>query len=356
MFTHITFHTPHNSLDVCFEAEKTYLLMVAQNYDMDQLPPTPKTTTLYTITVPAVIWKAALYEEGLICCELASKSHILFCKSECDAPAVTLSSCQTVLMLVDWMDEKIYRYLDKLFSLTGGDVTIMGAGCGRTDEKTLPIMTCNGVELKNGFIVLFSDSPSYVGVSHCSQFHDGYYIARTENSNHIVTINGENAFDFYAKLLKRHFREEVNEANIFSMGLKYPLGLGGMGAEKPLRVPSRVENGSLIVAGPMDEESTLSLMHSTQKSLLRAYSIAIEGAQNLQKDLSSKTCFMIECVGRNLVLGKDFSQELEAIVRETSNAQQHFGVLSLGEIANSADKYIEYFNESCVIGLLDAAQ
>jgi len=356
MFTHVTLHTANKNPELCFDADKTYLLMMAQNYDTHLLPPFPKTTTIYTITVPAVIWKADLYEDALICCELASQSHILFCKSERDAPEITLRSCQTLLMFVDWMDECIYHYLDKLFSLTGDDVTIMGVGCGRTDEKILPLMTCDGVELKNGFILLFSDTPSSVGASHGSQFHDGYYIARTEQSNHIVTINGENAFDFYAKLLKRHFHEEVNETNIFTMGLKYPLGLGGMGAEQPLRVPSRVENGSLVVAGPMDEESTLCLMHSTPQSLLRAYSRAVEGAKGLQKNLSSQSCFMIECVGRNLVLGKDFSQELEAIVEETNTASHHYGVLSLGEIANSAEKYIEYFNESCVIGLLDAAQ
>jgi len=356
MFSNVTFY-PHTTLiERDFEPHKTYLLMAAQHYDTNTLPVVSATTTLFCITVPAVIWKATLYEDALICCELALNTRILFCEKECDALAKSLASCQSVLMFVDWMDTHIYRYLDRLFSLTGGDVTIMGAGCGRTDGKNLPIMTCNAEVLNGGFIVLLSPLSSRIGSSHGSAFHNGYYIAHTENSNQIVSINGEKAFDFYTKMLKQHFHEEVNEANIFSMGLKYPLGLGSMGTEQPLRIPSGVKDGHLIVAGPMEEESTLCLMRSTPQSLLVAHSIAVEGVRGGDKELSTQSCFMIECVGRRLVLESDFSQELEAIVRELGDACHHFGILSLGEIANSADKYIEYFNESCVIGLLDAAQ
>jgi hypothetical protein len=161
VYTCVTLHTANKNPELCFDADKTYLLMMAQNYDTYLLPPFPKTTTIYTITVPAVIWKADLYEDALICCELASQSHILFCKSEHDAPEITLCSCQTLLVFINWMDESICRYLDKLFSLTLDDVTIIGVGYGRTDEKILPLMTCDGVKLKNGFVLLFSDTTSH---------------------------------------------------------------------------------------------------------------------------------------------------------------------------------------------------
>lgn len=356
MFKTVSLYSSNELLNMVFLPHTTYILMIAQGCDTSTIISPPSTTHLYTITVPAVIWHNALHHDALLCCELSSQSHILFCQSEKDASPETLLKSHTIMMFVDWMEPKIYRYLDKLFSLTPENVTIMGAGCGRTDGRDLPIITYNTKALENGFLVIFSTKTSLVGSAHGSEFYSGHFIAQVENSNRIVTINGESAFPFYKKMVQQHFKEEVTPENIFSIGLKYPFGLGGISGEQALRVPASIENTDIIVAGPMDEEVTVCLMKSTPHNFLKAsYSAINEGKLNTE-DLSKKECFVIECAGRYTLLGEDFKQELGFIVHEMQGSSKVYGVLSLGEIANDAAQYIEYFNESCVIGVLDAPQ
>jgi hypothetical protein len=356
MFQAVTLYPSHELTSMIFLPNKNYLLMIAQGCDPSFIADAPSTTLVYTITVPAVIWQSSLHHDALLCCELCCASNILFCQTENDASPQTILQSHTIMMFVDWMDPKIYGYLDKLFSLTSQNVTIMGAGCGRTDGRNLPIITRNKEALTNGFLVIFGTNASLVGSAHGSEFYRGHFIAQIENSNRITTINGESAFPFYQKIVQEHFCEEVTPENIFNIGLKYPFGLGGLNGEQALRVPASVENNSILVAGPMDEEVTICLMKSTPNTFLKASYMAIDTGKLNVRDLKSKECFVIECAGRYSLLGEDFKQELDAIVYEMHGASKIYGVLSLGEIANNASQYIEYFNESCVIGVLDAPQ
>lgn len=356
MFKSINLFQFHEISSIDFQPNTTYLLMLAQGCNTDLIPSTPASTDIYTITVPAVIWKTALYDNALICCELSSVSQIIFCRSEKDASPDTLLNSHSIMMFVHWLDPKIYRYIDKLFSLTPEEVTIMGVGCGRTDGVDTPIITHNDIELSGGFLVIFSMQPSLVGAAHSSEFHSGYFIAQTEKSNRIMTINGEEAFSFYQKMVQKNFHEYVTPESIFDIGLKYPFGLGGINGEQALRVPVDVDNGAIVVAGPMETEVTLCLMHSTPQSLLNATTKAIHDAKLNTPDLFDKECFVIECMGRHSLLGVNFQEELTSIAQHMQGVTSMYGVLSLGEIANNAEKYIEYFNEACVIGVLNANQ
>lgn len=330
--------------------------MVAQGCDVTHIPAASLTANVYTIIAPAIIWETALYDNALLCCELSLTSQIIFCKHNIDASPDMLSNSRTIMMFVHWLDPKIYRYIDKLFSLTPEEVTIMGVGCGRTDGVNSPIITHNQQPLSDGFLVIFAPEVSLVGSAHSSEFYSGYYIAQTESSNRITTINGEEAFSFYQKMVQQNFHEYVTPETIFDIGLKYPLGLGGINGEQALRVPVDVDHGTLIVAGPMETEVTICLMHSTQQTLLNATSKAVYEAKLNTNSLTQKECFVIECMGRQALLGTLFQQELDAIAHTMQGVAHMYGVLSLGEIANSAEKYIEYFNESCVIGVLNANQ
>ena len=356
MFNSVKLYQSSQLSTLLFHPEKTYLLMLAQGCDTHLISSAPDSTQIYSITTPAIIWQTTLYHDALLCCELSSGSQIVFCQKEKDASPDLLLNSHTIMMFVHWLDQKIYNYLDKLFSLTHEEVTIMGVGCGRTDGVDAPIITHNTHALNNGFLVLFSNLPSSVGSAHSSDFHSGYFIAKTEKSNHIMTINGESAFGFYQKMIQKNFNEEVTRENIFEIGLKYPFGLGGINGEQALRVPASVDGDALVVAGPMDEESTLCLMKSTPEALSHAPLKASSDARLNVETLSTKECFVVECAGRHALLGKDFEQELEAIAYSMKGVSNMYGLLSLGEIANNADKYIEYFNESCVIGVLHANQ
>lgn len=351
MFSNVTLYTKETCNTLCFDASKTYILMVGQAFDIATLHLERELASVYTVVLPAIIWEKTVDKNALLCCEIKSTNTLLFCQKEKDAPTQLLDESKSIMLFVDWLDSKIYRYLDKLFSLTCEDVTIMGMGCGSVGGVEQAILSKNGVLLQNGFLMILSSKPSNIGTGHGSKYYEGYFIAHTENSNKIVTINGEKAFDFYSKMLKTHFNETLTEENIFDLGLKYPFGLGSTQLENPLRVPVGIDNGALIVAGPMDDECTLCLMKSEDHNLLKASLMAVEEVITSVENIEEKECFLIECMGREHVLKEEFQQEISSIAYEASRAKKIYGVLCLGEIANSARQYIEYFNESCVIGV-----
>ena len=52
-----------------------------------------------------------------------------------------------------------------------------------------------------------------------------------------------------------------------------------------------------------------------------------------------------------LFLEDSFQEELQAVTRSISGTNiTLFGVLSLGEIANTNRDYIDFYNKTCVIG------
>ena len=64
-----------------------------------------------------------------------------------------------------------------------------------------------------------------------------------------------------------------------------------------------------------------------------------------------KTTFFIDCISRVLFLEGDFEQELQAVSR---SGIPLIGALTLGEIANSRNDYLEFYNKTSVVGVLQA--
>lgn len=354
MFQKTTLYVGTEVSHITFEQGKTYLLMMAQNCDINTIA-LNQTSNIYAVVFPAVIYENEPYDNGVLVCELEQETTMVHCACGNDTEKETyteiLAQSKSILLFVHWLDPRIYQYLDRIFSYTSEDVSIMGAGCGRTTMERYGVMTQNGVELPDGFLVLFSAKTLHIGAKHGASFYNGYYIAHTQDGNKITTINGESAASFYIKMVQDNFYEEVTSENIFSIGLKYPIGLGATRGEHPIRVPVAIEGESIIVAGPMDMENTISLMKMNNEGLLKASSLAINEVKKGIGDLEEKECFVIECAGRQMMLENLFAQELDNIALNLFPFKQCYGVVSLGEIANSSDKYIEYSNEACVLGV-----
>lgn len=356
MFKNISLLKTEEIENFNFSPYSTYLFLIGEACKLNPLVLYHTQAQVCSVVVPAVICNNLLYSDAILACELEEKTNILYCQSEKDAPINALNLSQSALVFMDWMDAKIYNYLDKLFSLTNENISILGAGCGRTTMNNETIITCNGVSKTNGFLILFSEKKMHLGAQHGSLFHHGYYTVKTHNNNTLETINAEPASTFYIKMIQTLFNETVTEENIFEMGLKYPLGLGGTGGEQPLRVPASIQGSHLILAGPIENESVISFMYSKPEQLKIACYNAIQSALTTVDSLSDKECFLVECLGRKMLLGTQFDTELTEISRQLEGIKRIYGILSLGEIANNANHYIEYFNEVCALGIFDATQ
>jgi hypothetical protein len=76
----------------------------------------------------------------------------------------------------------------------------------------------------------------------------------------------------------------------------------------------------------------------------RSYRQAVKG-----KEGKSLITFFMDCIYRVFLLHPDFNEEQEAVYK----GYPLLGALTIGEIANTGKNYIEYYNMTSVIGLLE---
>ncbi|MFN2343877.1 MAG: hypothetical protein ABR542_10995, partial [Desulfonatronovibrio sp.] len=71
--------------------------------------------------------------------------------------------------------------------------------------------------------------------------------------------------------------------------------------------------------------------------------------KNFSGDLNKSSMILIDCISRVLFMENDFSMELSAV----DDRALTFGALTLGEIANTGDSYLEFYNKTAVVGVLE---
>ncbi len=60
---------------------------------------------------------------------------------------------------------------------------------------------------------------------------------------------------------------------------------------------------------------------------------------------------MIDCISRVLFLEDSFVKEIDSVSNIIGDLPL-VGALTLGEIANKSDTYIDFYNKTCVVGTL----
>lgn len=161
------------------------------------------------------------------------------------------------------------------------------------------------------------------------------FIATKTNGREIVELDWKPAFEVYKESLEK-IGEEINEENFFEVAKAYPFGISKIEEEHVIRDPLSTENGRIVCAGKVQQNSVLSLMKGDKEKL-------IEAARRCSEIIESDRVFIADCISRVLYLEKDFKKELEAINREC------FGPLTIGEVASS-ESFIEFHNKTIVVG------
>jgi hypothetical protein len=100
------------------------------------------------------------------------------------------------------------------------------------------------------------------------------------------------------------------------------------------------KEGSLTLAGDIDANGYLKLMHSsTEKLIAGAETAALHAMDSLTKNLvGDPLAILISCVGRKLVMGDRVDEEVEAVAEMLGKNVCVTGFYSNGEIAG--DKFL----------------
>jgi len=336
---------------ITFKAAKRtqWLLLVAEESSFSHAHLSDELSDSYGAIFPEIIYDKEHYKRGVVAIELEQKPQLI---KDIDKPileSVELSDVKSILVFVDGLSPHIDSFLFSLFEVIGEDTILFGGGAGKlTLEQERVIFTPDGIYEDAALLIVF-DNPTRVGVKHGWEFLEGPLVATSSEKNVLKKIDYEDAFDVYKRIVQQDSGLVFNDNNFFEIAKSYPLGIATVDDEVIVRDPILVQDTALVLVGVMPENSIINILKGEKSHLLGAAKQAAQEAYTQSNH--SELVFMIDCISRVLFLEDSFKEEIES-VHEIVNDTPVVGALTLGEIANNSKSYIDFYNKTCVVGVI----
>lgn len=331
------------------DKNKEYMIIAAEGFDFEGLQESIDAKWMGAI-FPAIFAGKALYENKAFVCELSCLASMQWIgEKDIDTDYCPKDGCETYMAIVDGLSPNVTETLEYVYDNTPENTVMFGGGAGCLGERTHAYMY-NGKDYTQRGMILLSTRRSFsLGVQHGYHSLENYSMVTKSYKNKIISIDGKDAFYFYVQEVKKHFGKEVNEKNLFQIGLEHPLMFEYTFGEKIVRVPMATDGTSLFMVGEVSADTIITLGTVLQKDLLIATQKA---TRNALEGLTSKPelGMVFTCVGREKFSYENFQKELDTIADELSGLD-FVGALSLGEIANNSTGNLEFYNCTCVVGV-----
>ena len=163
-----------------------------------------------------------------------------------------------------------------------------------------------------------------------SPFGPARKVTRCQN-NVLFELDGEPALQVY----KRYLGEHAN--GLPASGLLFPFAMLGSDHSEVglIRTILGVDEaaGSLTLAGDIDPEGYLRLMHASTDALVDGAEAAAQAAKAMQTHTRDGLALLVSCVGRKLVMGGRVDEEVEAVGQVFGRGATLAGFYSYGEIS-----------------------
>jgi hypothetical protein len=163
-----------------------------------------------------------------------------------------------------------------------------------------------------------------------SPFGPARKVTRSEH-NVLFELDGEPALDVYKRYLGEHAKD------LPASGLLFPFAMLGSDHNEVglIRTILGVDEaqGSLTLAGDIDTNGFLKLMHASTDALVDGAEAAAEAAKAMQEPNGPALALLVSCVGRKLVMGGRVDEEVEAVGDVVGKNTTLAGFYSYGEIS-----------------------
>ena len=149
--------------------------------------------------------------------------------------------------------------------------------------------------------------------------------------NVLYELDDEPALDIYKRYLGDHAR------NLPASGLLFPFAMLGeehnaVGLIRTILGIDEAE-GSMILAGEINPDGYLRLMHASTDKLVNGAEAAAAAASAMFESAGEKLAILVSCVGRKLVMGNQVDEEVEAVGEVFHHQAVLTGFYSYGEIS-----------------------
>ncbi len=258
----------------------------------------------------------------------------------------------TLCVFVDGLSRRIGATITALFENFGLQPNYIGGGAGSLSFVQKPCLITPRGLLKDAVVLAGTDLRSGVGVAHGWQVASDALKVTAADRNTVLTLNGRPAFDVYRERVEPMAGRQLDAEGFFSVAKGFPFGIRRLDSEVVVRDPLLVgEGGALVCVGEVPEGAFLHVLRGASHTLLDAAAQTVRKADDAfdGDPPEQATRMFIDCISRVLFLGDDFVRELEAVDR----GEPLFGALTLGEIANSGREFLEFYNKTSVMALIE---
>ncbi|MDM5270980.1 FIST C-terminal domain-containing protein [Sulfurovum sp. zt1-1] len=336
------FHIFQNSSNKVF-------LLVGEDSDFEHSRLTEYKGEVYGAIFPQVIYGNKHFTDAIIAIELSESTNVVLTAFNSFSSSDIELDGSDILVFVDGLSSGVTNFLEELYESTEIKNNILGGGAGKLTLKQEPVLFSKEYLIQDGALIITDSWHFSVAVSNSWEKISGPHLVTEADKLELYTLDFRDAFEVYKEVVEKDSGKSFSNVDFFELSKFYPLGLSRVNGELVVRDPIYRKDGTLVLVGDIDKSSIIYILKGEKEKLLNAAKSAAVNAISNQDNFQN--VFMADCISRVLVLESDYERELEFVVQSIDNDEVTLlGVLSLGEIANVNEGYIEFYNKTCVIG------
>jgi len=371
VFGQVIFFEPKNYRDwsrslknLCTKGLFGILLLVGERapFDFHEISPLFKElgVPVFGGVFPGVIYGDSWYRDGILGCSIerpitAKVVRDLGGFEGMPEDEVLTGPVETFLVIVDGLASNISSFLDVLFETCGRQVSFIGGGAGSLGPERETVLFTAEESFAGGALLVGIEGPAGVGVSHGWEPLYGPLVANCTKGNIILELNWQPAFSKYRTALQKEAGISMGPENFFEIAKCYPFGMVKIDGSIVVRDPIRLEGEeSIVLVGEIPQNSIVMILRGDETSLIKAAGGAASAALASFMEKTGgmgQSALVIDCISRVLYLGDNMARELRTIRENVPPDLHMFGFLSIGEIAHSGEKYLEFYNKTTVVGV-----
>lgn len=310
---------------------------------------------------PQIIYQQNNYDEGLLILGLESEPRINIIPNLSD-PDVDFedymedckidSKTKTAFIAVDGYSLRIQDFIESFFNFYGLEFNIIGGAAGSLSLEQKPCLYTNKGVLKDVGVLAIFNVQSGVAVRHGWKDLSGPYKVSESEKNRLYKLDNETAFDLYKRVVEEDSKQLISKDNFLDIAKAYPFGISRLGAEKIVRDPFSIHtDGSINCLGEIPQGAYLHILKGDVNSLIQSAGEAFKEAEkSMETCKKQKSILLIDCITRALFLEDLFIDELNAVSKKGCPL---IGALTLGEIANNQKEYLEFYNKTVVVSIIE---
>jgi hypothetical protein len=252
------------------------------------------------------------------------------------------------LMLYDALIGNVEGFIDCLFECLDHSINIAGGGAGNVDLIQRPCIFTNQGIHSNAVLLVTLPTKLTTSVAHGWRILKGPFLVSEAQGQTVQSLDYRPAYEVYCQTIESITEHKFDNTDFFDIAKNFPLGIEDINNNLIVRDPILAHNNNIQCVGNIPINSMVYLLEGDTETLISATEQAAITAFSKDSQTTIPTTMVFHCVSRVLFMEDEFEKELSIIAKHCSSPAL-FGVISLGEIANSQSGAIRLLTKSIVI-------